>query len=175
MLDWQAELESLMATSLKSPSTSLNISQHLSEYVFKVSPSLMDKDNKEAKGRATLLHVTKRDPNAWVSSLKESMEPAFRLLNHLIAIGPKLDGNTLHIKGSFLECTAILWLKWLTYSIGSVLLLCMVNVGWENCWGSLPSSIQRVKGDLEIWLSALLTTSFPKPIEGGFLSLRSWW
>ena len=40
----------LMATSSKSPFISLNISQYLFEYVFRVSPSLMDKDNKESKG-----------------------------------------------------------------------------------------------------------------------------
>ena len=68
----------------------------------------MDKDNKESKGRGTLLHVIKRDLNAWVSSLKELMEPAPRSPNHLIATGLNLDGNTLHIKASFLECTAIL-------------------------------------------------------------------
>ena len=50
----------------------------------------------------------KWDPKAWVSSLKESMELALKPLNHLIAIGPKLDGNTMHIKASFLECTTIL-------------------------------------------------------------------
>ena len=165
----------LMATSLKLPFISLKISQYLSEYVFRVSPSLMDKDNKEAKGRGTLLHVMKWDQNAWVSSLKESMEPALRPLNHLIATGPKLDGNTLHIKGLFLECTAILWLKWLTCSTGSVLPLYMVNVGCVNCRRSLPPSIQHVKCDLEIWLNALLMASFPRPIKEEFLFLRSWW
>ena len=143
-------LKVLMATSSKSSSISLNISQYLSEYVFRVSPSLMDRDNKEAKGQGTLLHVMKWDPNAWVSSLKESMEPALRPSNHLIAIGPKLDGNTLHIKALFLECTTILWLKWLTCSTGSVLPLYIMNVGWVNRRGSLSPSIQRVKGDLEI-------------------------
>ena len=71
----------------------------------------MDRDNKESKGRETLLHVIKWDPNAWMSSLKELMEPVPKPSNHLIATGPKLDGNTLHIKASFLKCTAILWLK----------------------------------------------------------------
>ena len=52
-----------------------------------------------------------------------------RPLNHLIATGPKLDGNTLHIRALLLECIAILWLKWLTYSTGSVLPLYMVKVG----------------------------------------------
>ena len=80
----------------------------------------MDMDSKESKGRGILLRVIKRDLNARVISLKESIEPALRPSNHLIATGPKLDGNTLHIKALFLECIAILWLKWLTCSIGSV-------------------------------------------------------
>ena len=143
-------LKVLMATSSKSSSILLNISQYLSEYVFRVSPSLMDKDNRKANGRGTLLHVIKRDPNSWISSLKESMEPALRPTNHLIATGPKQDANTLHIKASFLECTTILWLKWLTCSTVSVLPLYMVNVGWVNHWGSLLPSIKHVKGDLKI-------------------------
>ena len=57
-------LKILIVTSSKSPSISLNISQYLSEYVFKVSPSYMDINNKESKGWETLLHVIKRDPNA---------------------------------------------------------------------------------------------------------------
>ena len=68
----------------------------------------MDRDNKEFKGRGTLLHVIKQDTNAWVSSLKESMELAPKLSNHLMATDPKLEGNTLHIKASFLEYTTIL-------------------------------------------------------------------
>ena len=75
----------------------------MSEYVFKISPSRMDKDSKESKGRETLVHVIKQEPNAWVSSLKEFIELVFKLSNHLIATGPKLDGNTLHIKVSSLE------------------------------------------------------------------------
>ena len=68
----------------------------------------MDKDSKESKDRETLLQIIKQEPNARVSSLKEFMEPASKPLNHLIAMGPKLDGNTLHIKASFLEWTVIL-------------------------------------------------------------------
>ena len=109
-----------MATLSKSPSISLNISQYLSEYIFRVSPSCMDKNNSESKGQGTLLHVIKWEPNARVSSLKESMEFALKPSNHLIAKCPKLEGNTLHIKASSLEWTTILWLKWLTCSIGSV-------------------------------------------------------
>ena len=60
-------------------------------------------DNKESKGRGTLLQVTNQDPNALVSSLNELTELSLRPSNHLIAIGPRLDGNTLHIKASFLE------------------------------------------------------------------------
>ena len=42
-----------MATSSKLPSISLYISQYMSEYVFRVSPSRMNKDNRESKGRGT--------------------------------------------------------------------------------------------------------------------------
>ena len=104
-------LKVLTTTSSRSSSISLKISQYMSEHVFRVSLSRIDIDNSEFKGRGTLLHVIKRDPNAQVSSLKESIEPAHKPLNHLIVIGSKLDGNTLHIKVSFLECTAILRLK----------------------------------------------------------------
>ena len=101
-------LKVLMATSLKSPSISLNISKYLFKYVFRVSHSRMDMDSRESKSRATLMQMIKRDPNAQVSSLKELMEPTPRPSNHFIAMGPKLEGNTLHIKVSFLECTTIL-------------------------------------------------------------------
>ena len=73
-----------------------------------VSHSHMVIDNKESKGQGTPLHIIKREPNARVSSLKELIGPAPRPLNHVIATGLKLDGNTLHIKALFLECTAIL-------------------------------------------------------------------
>ena len=94
--------------------------------------------------------MTKREQNAWVSSLKELIEFALRLSNHLIAMGPRLDEKTLHIKVSSLEWTTILWLKWLTCSTESVLALYMVKVGWVNRRGSLACSILHVKGDLEI-------------------------
>ena len=71
----------------------------------------MDKDRRESRGRGILLLVMKRDPKAYVSCLKEFIEFGLRLSNHLIAIGPKLDGNTLHIKALFLEWTVILWLN----------------------------------------------------------------
>ena len=87
-------LKVLMATSLKSPSISLNIARYLSEYVFRVSLSRMDKDSRESKGWG----VIKWEPNAQVSFLRESMESALRSLNHFIAMGPRLDGNTLHIR-----------------------------------------------------------------------------
>ena len=144
-------LKVLMATSSKSPSISLNISQYLFEHVFRVSPSRMDMDNRESNSRGILLHVIKRDSNTRVSSSKEPIEPAFRPSNHPIVTGPKLDGNTLHIKVSFSKWTAILWLKWLMYSKGSVRSLCMVNMGWVNLWGSLPflnSTCERWSGNL---------------------------
>ena len=121
-------LKVLIATSSKFSSISLNISQYLSEYVFRVSPSRMVMENKEFKGWGTLLQVTKRDPNSRVLSLRELIEPVRRPSNHLIAIGPKLEGNTLHIKAPFLEWTTILWLKWHTCSTGSVRLL------YGECW-----------------------------------------
>ena len=63
----------------------------------------MDIDSKDPKGNETLLHVIKWAPKDWVSFLKESIEFAFKLLNHLISIGPRLDGKILHIKASSLE------------------------------------------------------------------------
>ena len=68
----------------------------------------MDKDSSEFKDRGTLLHVTKWEPKARVSSLKEFMELALKLSSHLITIGPKLEGRTLHIKASSFEWTTIL-------------------------------------------------------------------
>ena len=44
-------LKVLIAMSSKSPSISLNISQYLFEYVFRVSPFRIDMDNRESKGR----------------------------------------------------------------------------------------------------------------------------
>ena len=122
-------LKILMAMSSKSLSISLNISQYLSKYVFKVSTSSIVMNSKESKSQGTLLQVTKQATNAQVSSLKEFIEPSLRPTNHLTATGPKLDGKTLHIMASLLECTTILWFKWLAFSTGSVLPLYMVKVG----------------------------------------------
>ena len=71
----------------------------------------MAMDNRESKGRGTLLQVIKRALKALVSSWKELIESSFKPSNHLIAIGPKLVGNTFHIIASFFEWTTILWLK----------------------------------------------------------------
>ena len=60
----------------------------------------MDKDRRESKGQGTLLLMMKRKPKAWVSCLKEFMEAGLRPSNYLIAIDPRMDGNTLHIKAS---------------------------------------------------------------------------
>ena len=68
----------------------------------------MDIESKDPKSNETLLHVIKWTPKDWVSFLKESIEFAFKPLNHLIAIGPRLDGKILHIKALSLEWTAIL-------------------------------------------------------------------
>ena len=67
----------------------------------------MDIKSEDPKGNGTLLHVIKQAPKDWVSFLKESMEFALKPLNHLIAIGPRLDGKILHIKALSLEWTAI--------------------------------------------------------------------
>ena len=87
-------LKVLIATSSKFSSISLNISQCLSKYVFRVSPSRIVINSRESKGRETLLQVTKQAPNALMNSFKELKEPSIRLSNHLIATGSKLDENT---------------------------------------------------------------------------------
>ena len=60
--------------------------------------------------------------------------PGFSLVlqaykNHLMAIGPRLEGKTLHMRASFLELMTLLWLKWLTCSTSFVLLL-LNSEGW---------------------------------------------
>ena len=90
----------LIATSSKSPSISLNISQYLLAYSFTDSHSLIVINNRESKGWETLLHVMNWEQNDWVRFLKELMEFVFSSSNHLISIGPKLEENTLHNKAS---------------------------------------------------------------------------
>ena len=82
------------ATSLKSPSISLKSSQYLSEYVFKDFPSLVATESKESKGLGTLLHVTNLAPNIFVNSSYDLIDPSSSPLNHLMAVGPRLDGKT---------------------------------------------------------------------------------
>ena len=96
-------LKVLIASSSKLPSISLNISQYLSAYDFTDSPSLIVIDSRESKGWGTLLHVINQEQNDWVSFLKELMELVLNPSNHLIGIGPKLEGNTLHSKVSSWE------------------------------------------------------------------------
>ena len=146
--DGRPTLKVLIATSSKSPSISLNISQYLLAYAFTDSPSLIDMDNKEFKGWGTLLHVMNREQNDWVNFLKELMEFVLSLSNHLIGIDPKLDGNTLHNKASSWEWTVIFYINWLTCSTGSVWPLYIANVGWWKRLGSFAFFIPRVKGDL---------------------------
>ena len=143
-------LKVLIVTSSKSPSISLNISQYLSTYTFTDSPFLMDMDSRESRGWGTLLHVMNWEQNDWVSFLKKLMEFVLSPSNHLIGIGPKLDGNTLHNRASSWEWITIFCLNWLTCSTGSVRSLYMANVGWRKRLGSFTFSIPRVKGDLEI-------------------------
>ena len=131
-------------------------------------------DNKESKGWGTLLHVMNQEQNDWVSFLKELIEFVLSPLNHLIGINPKLDGNTLHIKVSSWEWTAIFYLNWLMCSTGSVRPLHMANVGWWNRLGSFAFSIPHVKGDFEIWLNAFFITSVPTPLREGLLRFLRW-
>ena len=131
-------------------------------------------DSIESKGWGTLLHVMNREQNDWVSFLKEPMEFVFNPSNHLIGIGPKLDGNTLHNKASSWEWTAIFCLNWLTCSIGFVQPLYMANDGWWKRLESFALSIPRVKGDFEIWLNAFFITSFPTPLWVELLRFL-WW
>ena len=51
----------------------------------------------------TLLQVTNLVPNALVNSSHDLMDPSFNPSNHLIAVGPRLDGKTLHMRASVLE------------------------------------------------------------------------
>ena len=167
-------LKVLIATSSKSPSILLNISQYLSAYAFTDSPSLIDMDSKESRGWGTLLHVMNREQNDWVSFLKDLMEFILSPSNHLIGIGTKLDGNTLHNRASSWEWTTIFYLNWLTCSTGSVHPLYMVNVGWWKRLGSFAFSIPWVKGDLEIWLRAFFITLVPTPLPDRLLRLLLW-
>ena len=75
----------------------------------------MDKDKRESRGRGTLLLVMKREPKAYVSCLKEFMEFGLRPSNHVIAIGPKQDGNTLHINASSLDSHPLVKLAYVLY------------------------------------------------------------
>ena len=138
------------------------------------SPSLIDMDNKKSRGWGTLLHVMNREQNDWVSFLKKLIEFVLSPSNHLISIGPKLDGNTLHIKASSWEWTTIFCLNWLTCSIGSVRPLYMANVGWWKRLRSFAFSIPHVKGDLEIWLKAFFITLVPTPLRDGLLRFLLW-
>ena len=131
-------------------------------------------DNKESRGWGTLLYVMNWEQNDWVSFLKELIEFLLSPTNHLIGIGPKLDGNTLHIKTSSWEWTTIFYLNWLTCSTGSVRPLYIANVGWWKHLGSFAFSIPRVKGDLEIWLKDFFITSVPTPLRDGLLRFLSW-
>ena len=106
--------------------------------------------------------------------LKELIEFFLSPSNHLIGIGPKLDGNTLHIKASSWEWIAIFCLNWLTCSTGFFRPLYMANVGWWNRLRSFAFSIPRVKGDLEIWLNAFFIMSVPTPLWEGLLRFLRW-
>ena len=131
-------------------------------------------DNKESSGWGTLLHVMNREQNDWLSFLKELIELVLSPSNHLIGIGPKLDGNTLHIKASSWKWIAIFYFNWLMCSTGLVRPLYMANVGWWKRLRSFAFSIPRVKGDLEIWLKNFFITSVFTPLQDGLLRFLLW-
>ena len=90
-------------------------------------------DNKESKGQGTLLQVTKRDSNARISSLKELIEVSPRPSNHLIATGPKLDGNTLHIRVVLrVNSHSLVKVAYMLYRVHS-------NIAHGECWLSKSS------------------------------------
>ena len=90
-------------------------------------------DNKESKGQGTLLQVTKRDSNARISSLKELIEVSPRPSNHLIATGPKLDGNTLHIRVVLrVNSHSLVKVAYMLYRVHSTIAHC-------ECWLSKSS------------------------------------
>ena len=59
MLGWEADLKSIDSHVIEFIVYLVVISKYLFKYVFKVSPSHMDKDSSESRGRETLLHVIK--------------------------------------------------------------------------------------------------------------------
>ena len=60
-------------------------------------------------------------PNALVKYSEDPIDPSSKASNQHIATGSRLEGKTLHIRASLLEWTAIFLLKWLTYSMVSIL------------------------------------------------------
>jgi len=87
-------LKVFAATCLFPPPISLYNSLYQSEYDRRVSSLLIFIDSKASIGWGARLQVTKHAPNAWTNSLK-------LWLNHLIVVGSRLDGNTLHISPSY--------------------------------------------------------------------------
>ena len=60
-------------------------------------------DNKASMSCGTLLHVMNRASNSCISSPKFQIDPFLSSLNHLIVVGPRLDGNSLYINPSLLK------------------------------------------------------------------------
>ncbi|XP_050255090.1 late embryogenesis abundant protein At1g64065-like [Quercus robur] len=87
----------------------------------------------------------KQEPKAWVNYLKEPKEFGLKPSNHLIAIGPKLNRNTLYIKALSLEWTAILWLNWLTCSTWSIQSLYIVKEPRSDEEFGSKTSVEELK------------------------------
>ena len=108
MLGWQANLEGFYSHVIK---VSIYLVEHLLVPVgvrFQgfLLPHSHGQQRVQRPRNPTASH--KMSPKCPSKLFKGVDEPSFRLSNHLIAIGPKLDGNNLHIRASLLECTAIL-------------------------------------------------------------------
>lgn len=68
----------------------------------------MDMVRSESNGFEFLQNVTNLALNALISSSYPRMDLFSNPSNHLIVVGPKLEGNILHLKASFLEYMAML-------------------------------------------------------------------
>ena len=63
-------------------------------------------DSKEFTGLGTLLQVMNLAPKAFVNSSKDPIDLSSKASNQRMAMGPKLEGNTLHIRDLLLAWTA---------------------------------------------------------------------
>ena len=67
-------------------------------------------DNNAPTGWGTRLHVINLILNSSINCLKLRIEPFLNLSNHFRVVGPRLEGNTLHINASLWLCKNIIWM-----------------------------------------------------------------